>query len=140
MSNNTAEIIYEGGLRTRARHVRSGEAIITDAPTDNEGKGEAFSPTDLLAAALASCMLTIVGIQIQKGRLPELEMRADGKKTMTGEGPRKVAALEIDFYVSGAELDGTQRELLERSAKTCPVALSLSEELKQTVRFHYAAG
>lgn len=137
MANNTAEITYEGGLRTRAKHVRSGEEIITDAPTDNEGKGQAFSPTDLLAAALASCMQTIVGIQVRKGRLPEIEMRADARKTMTSEGPRKVAGLEIDFHVSGAALNETQRELLERSARTCPVALSLSAELKQTVRFHY---
>jgi len=133
----TATLTYLGDLRTQAEHARSGAQILTDAPVDNHGKGEAFSPTDLLAAAYVSCMLTIIGIRIQKGDLPPLALRAEVQKVMAA-APRRVGALVVQLHVSGAALTPAQKQELEHAALTCPVALSLSEAMEKRVEFIYA--
>jgi putative redox protein len=129
----TIETIYLGGLRTEATHVQSGTKIITDAPVDNQGKGEAFSPTDLLSASLASCMLTIMGI---KARASDIDI--DGTtcsitKIMAAD-PRRVAEIVINFKFP-KEYTEKEQQLLERSALTCPVYYSVNEDLKKTVTF-----
>jgi uncharacterized OsmC-like protein len=135
----TAEIVYQGELRTQATHLRSGQSIITDAPVDNHGKGEAFSPTDLVSAALVSCMLSVLGIQMQQGRLPELGIRGTVAKGMAAEGPRRIVRLDVALHISGTgPLTDTQRKLLEATALSCPVALSLHPDIQQHVVFHYA--
>ncbi|MCC6384268.1 MAG: OsmC family protein [Bacteroidia bacterium] len=130
------KIHYPGELRTEVIHVPSLTKIYTDAPTDNMGKGESFSPTDLLAVALATCMITTMSI---KARLKGFDIEgtiADVKKIMTSS-PRRVAevVIEIDFPFSNFTAE--QKELLEETAHTCPVALSLNEAVKQTMIFNY---
>jgi putative redox protein len=133
---DTAHVIYLGDLRTEATHVRSGNTLITDAPPDNKGRGEAFSPSDLLSTSLASCMMTIMGIAAREKEIPLNGLKARVVKHMTG-APRKVERIEVHFELDGAELDERQRTILERAAHTCPVALSLREDLVQEVTFTY---
>lgn len=132
----TSIVYYQGQLRTSATHCQSGSEIITDAPVDNHGRGDAFSPTDLVATALASCMMTIMGIKAPDIGLDALDMRAEVTKHMAAN-PRRIAEVEVDIYLP-KELDDRQRKLLEAAAHTCPVAQSLSADLQQTVRFHYS--
>ena len=130
----TSKIIYLGGLRTEAKHLRSGDKIITDAPTDNNGKGEAFSPTDLVATALGSCMITVMGIWAQNHQvnidLAELEIT----KTMAS-GPRKIAEVEVIIRMPDHAYSPEEKKKLEHLARTCPVALSLHEDLIQKIEF-----
>lgn len=135
----TSKVTYQGQLRTECVHVASGQAILTDAPTDNHGRGEAFSPTDLAATALATCILTTVGIVIEQGRLPALELEAKVTKHMSADAPRRIVHIEIDLHVRGPQLDDDQRTRFERIAHTCPVAKSLHPDIVQEVRFHYHA-
>jgi putative redox protein len=132
----TAEIIYRGDLRTEAMHLQSGNTIITDAPTDNQGKGEAFSPTDLVATALGSCMMTLMGIVAQRHQLDLSGMRASITKNMQAN-PRKIASIEIVFAMPPAITEPKMRQILENAARTCPVALSLDKEILQIVDFQY---
>jgi uncharacterized OsmC-like protein len=125
---------YLGDLRTEAVHLRSGTRIITDAPTDNQGKGEAFSPTDLCAASLASCMLTIMGISARNHGLNIDGASASINKIMASD-PRRIARVEIRLEVPGSQLDERQRKILETAARTCPVAFSLAEGVEQVVEF-----
>jgi len=131
----TSEIIYKGSLRTEAKHLQSATVIETDAPTDNQGKGERFSPTDLLATSLGSCMLTIMGIKAR-----DMEVDLDGtqvsiKKIMKQE-PRRVGGIEVDFDFPGTlQLDEKQRAILERAALTCPVAKSIHPDIELDVHF-----
>jgi len=127
---------YLGHLRTQDVHQLSGTKIITDAPPDNNGKGEAFSPTDLVCAALASCMMTIMGILAQRENIELTGMRYDITKIMTSN-PRKIAEVQINFSHPSLQADNVQKEKLKRAALTCPVALSLAETLKQTVTFNF---
>lgn len=129
----TIETVYLGGLRTEATHVQSGTKIITDAPTDNQGKGEAFSPTDLLSASLASCMLTIMGIKARTNGIDIDGTTCSITKIMAAD-PRRVAEIVIKFKFPKA-YDEKDRLLLERSALTCPVYYSVHEDLKKTVDF-----
>ena len=129
-----AKIIYKGGLRTEATHLRSGTKVITDAPIDNQGKGEAFSPTDLIATALGSCMLTIMGIKARDNGMNIEEMSMNITKIM-GSNPRKIDEIIIEFDYIQNTLSKKEQLILERAAKTCPVALSLNKEIKQTVKF-----
>ena len=128
----TVETIYLGELRTEATHVQSGSKILTDAPTDNHGKGEAFSPTDLVAAALGSCMMTLMGIA---ARTQGVGTRLSITKVMSAD-PRRIGEIIIDIRFPG-EMAPKARTVLERAAATCPVARSLHPDCKQTVRFHY---
>ncbi|MBK8580824.1 MAG: OsmC family protein [Flavobacteriales bacterium] len=133
---DTAIVTYLGNLRTSATHVRSGETIITDAPLDNHGKGEAFSPTDLMSTSLACCMMTLMGIAAEAKSIPLNGLKARVVKHMESD-PRRVGRVELHFELEGKELDNRQRKILEHAARTCPVAQSLSKELVQELSFGY---
>jgi uncharacterized OsmC-like protein len=130
----TLTAIYQGNLRTQATHTRSGQQIITDAPVDNQGRGEAFSPTDLVCAALSSCMMTIMG-QVAAREQVNLEgLRSEVVKIMD-TNPRRIKEVIIKFEHPSLNATDVQKEKLMRAAHTCPVALSLAEGVKQTVEF-----
>ncbi len=130
----TSEVIYLGGLRTQAIHSASQNQIITDAPLDNHGRGEAFSPTDLLATSLAQCMMTIMGIEAEKLGVDLTGTKIEVTKKMT-ISPRKVAQIALLFYLPQAVI--AHKAELEHAAINCPVALSLNQDLKQHVVFNY---
>ncbi|HWW43271.1 OsmC family protein [Pedobacter sp.] len=132
----TSKITYNGGLRTTSVHLRSGNEIITDAPVDNKGKGEAFSPTDLLATSLGNCMLTIVGIAAQEHGFNIDGATCEITKIMA-ENPRRVAEIVVDFQFPANNYSDKDKKIIERSAHTCPVAQSLHPDLKKTVTFNY---
>ena len=129
----TSKVIYKGALRTEATHIRSGNTIITDAPTDNKGKGEAFSPTDLVVTALASCMLTIMGIKADEMNINIKGTSAEVKKIMTA-GPRRIAQviIVINIPISANE---KIKNILEKAALTCPVDKSLSNSMIRDIKF-----
>ena len=131
-----AQVKYKGQLRTEAKHLRSGSVIVTDAPIDNQGKGEAFSPTDLVATALASCMITIMGIVAERDGIDIEGVTADVDKIMSKE-PRRIGEIKIIITFKSI-LTTDQRGKLERAAKTCPVSGSLHEDIKETIEFSYA--
>ncbi|XXQ67286.1 OsmC family protein [Neisseriaceae bacterium B1] len=126
---------YTGSLHNELTHLQSGNVISTDAPVDNHGKGEAFSPTDLLATSLAACALTIMGMKAESMEVDLNGARVDVEKEMAAN-PRRVARVRLDFYLP-AHLDEKTRMLLEAAAHTCPVAQSLSADLVQEFVFHY---
>jgi putative redox protein len=130
----TATTEYKGNLRTEAKHALSGNTIITDAPPDNNGKGEAFSPTDLVSAALSSCMMTIMGIIAERENIILKGLKAEVVKVMAAN-PRRIAEIHITFSHPALVATDVQKEKLERAARTCPVALSLSDSLKQEIKF-----
>ena len=130
-----SKIKYKGELRTEAVHLRSGKRIITDAPIDNQGKGEAFSPTDLVATALASCMMTIMGIVAERDEI-ELEGTIAEVEKIMAKNPRRIGEIKIKIKFS-QKLNGDERDKLERAAKSCPVSGSLNHNLKETVEFIY---
>ena len=128
--------LYHGELRTEVTHLRSGNNIITDAPPDNNGKGEAFSPTDLACAALSSCMMTLMGILARREGIDLAGLRSDIVKIMDNN-PRKIAEIQIVFTHVNLVATDVQKEKLKHAALTCPVALSLSENIRQTVTFNF---
>ena len=130
-----SNIVYKNNLRTEAVHLSSGEKIITDAPIDNKGKGEAFSPTDLVATALGSCMITIMGIAAQRHNIDISGTSASVKKIM-GSNPRKIDEVVIDISMS-KHLNENDRKRLERAALSCPVHKSLNPDLIKTISFSY---
>jgi len=132
----TATVEYKGSLRTAAVHLRSNNDIITDAPVDNNGKGEAFSPTDLVATALASCMITIMGIRADKMNIDITGTKAEIEKIMTS-GPRKISEIKINVTMPNRTYSSKDQKVLEAAARTCPVALSLHPDTKQTIAFHW---
>ncbi len=132
----TSKIVYNGSLRTSATHLQSGQSIITDAPTDNNGKGEAFSPTDLLATSLGCCMLTIMGIVAGRHNISIDGTTIEITKIMESN-PRRVGEIIVEFTMPKVSYSDKEKELLEHAAHTCPVAKSLNAELKQTVLFNY---
>lgn len=127
---------YIGSLRTEDRHLKSGNRIITDAPPDNNGKGEAFSPTDLVCAALSSCMMTIMGIIAERDGIPLTGLKSDIVKVMSSN-PRKIAEIQITFSHQNLVATDVQKQKLKNGALTCPVALSLSDSVKQTIQFNF---
>ena len=133
----TSEVTYEGHLRTRARHLRSGLEIVTDAPVDNHGRGEAFSPTDLAATALASCILTIIGIAAAAREIDVVGMRAEVTKEMTGP-PRRIAAVRITVHMPNRRYDPEARRIILQAAAACPVGRSLHPALEQELRVEWA--
>ena len=133
---NTATARYAGQLRTEATHVASGTTIQTDAPTDNHGRGEAFSPTDLVSTALGACMMTIMGIVAERHQIDLVNTTYDVVKHMSTDTPRRIVQIDISFKMP-AGLAPANRALLERAAFTCPVALSLHPDIKQNVTFSY---
>lgn len=132
----TIRTIYLGELRTEALHVKSGEKIITDAPTDNQGKGEAFSPTDLLSASLGSCMMTLMGIAARTHSIPMEGISCKITKIMAAN-PRRVSEIVVEFDMGSNHYNDKQKNILDIAARTCPVALSLHPDLKQTLSFVY---
>jgi len=133
---NTAEVIYKGNFRCEATHLQSGTKILTDAPTDNFGRGEAFSPTDLVATALASCMVTTVCILTRQENINMDGSKLSVKKIMASD-PRRIARIEIDFEIPSGSLSNEQKTRIEDIALNCPVAKSLKAELIQEIRFNY---
>lgn len=127
---------YLGELRTEATHLRSSEKIITDAPTDNNRKGETFSPTDLVAASLSSCMMTIMGIRAQKHGITLEGLEADVIKIMA-DNPRRITKIIIEFHLQSINASPTQLSMLKEASITCPVALSLNSAINQEVLFHF---
>lgn len=130
------EAVYEGDLRTRARHGPSGAGVVTDAPKDNEGRGEAFSPTDLVAAALATCMLTIMGIAARRRGIVLEGARAAAEKHMAQGPERRIARLDVAFEMP-AGLSAEDRAVLERAARACPVHRSLHPDVQVDLAFRY---
>lgn len=126
------EITYLQDLRTEARHLKSGSKIITDAPTDNHGKGANFSPTDLASTSLATCMLTIMGISGNQHGFSVDGTKAEVTKIMASN-PRKIATIKIKLLFPDNNYSDKTKRLIEHISKTCPVALSLSEEVKQEI-------
>ncbi|NDC29567.1 MAG: OsmC family peroxiredoxin [Bacteroidetes bacterium] len=133
---NTAEVIYKGQLRSECTHLQSGTKIVTDAPTDNFGKGEAFSPTDLVAIALASCMITTVGVITRLENIILDGSKLTVKKIMESN-PRRIAAIHIDIEINNSNLTEEQKKRIEEIAQNCPVAKSLHPDLIQKVNFTY---
>jgi uncharacterized OsmC-like protein len=132
----TIKSSYLGNLRTQATHVLSGNALLTDAPLDNNGKGEAFSPTDLVCAALGSCMVTIMGIVAEREGISLEGLSWDITKIMQSE-PRKIQEIQVAFHWSGAAFTPATSQKLKNAARTCPVALSLDPALAQTISFDF---
>jgi uncharacterized OsmC-like protein len=131
----TSKVTYTGGLRTKSVHLQSGTEIITDAPTDNNGKGETFSPTDMVANSLATCMLTIMGIKAN-----QLDVNFDGStasvtKIMRAE-PRMISKIIVEFNMN-MSADEKTKTILERAALTCPVYLSLHPDIQKEVTFNW---
>jgi putative redox protein len=127
---------YEGDLRCSARHGPSGSTLVTDAPVDNHGKGESFSPTDLLAAALPACMMTIMGIVAAREGIDLRGMTATTTKVMSTDAPRRIASLHTTITLPIAA-DHPHRGKLEQAAHTCPVHKSLRESIEADVTFMY---
>ena len=132
---NTFEIKYKGDLRTTAIHIDSGSEISTDAPKDNHGLGETFSPTDMVCTALASCILTIMAIAVEKDNVDIKGTTAVVKKTM-GIKPRRISKIDIDLTFP-REYDQKTKTILERAAYNCPVHHTLSETVEKNISFNY---
>ena len=126
---------YLGDLRTKAVHLESGSEIFTDAPKDNKGKGELFAPTDLVATALASCMITIMGIMARRHGFDIDNTKAEIEKEMDNN-PRRISAIRIHIHFPNNYSD-KEKKLLEKTAYTCPVGKSLSDQLEEEISFHY---
>jgi uncharacterized OsmC-like protein len=130
-----SKVIYKGDLRTEATHLRSGTVVETDAPVDNQGKGERFSPSDLVATALASCMMTIVGIAARTHSFSIDGAYCEVEKIMT-TNPRRIGEIKVAIHFpKGQHYDTKTQAIIERAALTCPVFESLHPECKKTVTF-----
>lgn len=132
----TISASYLGDLRTTATHLKSGNKVITDAPVDNKGKGEAFSPTDLVCSALSSCMMTIMGQVAQREGINLEGLKSDIVKIMDAS-PRKIAEVQITFSHPSLNATDVQKQKLVNAARTCPVALSLADSVRQIVTFNW---
>ena len=131
----TSKVTYLGDLRTSSIHLQSGTEILSDAPTDNHGKGEAFSPTDLLANALGSCMVSIMAIKSKDMNLDLVGSTVEVTKIMQAE-PRKIAKIEIVMNMS-VSVDEKAKTILERTAMNCPVLLSLNPDIEKAIIFNW---
>ena len=132
----TSKVEYLGGLRTKATHLKSGSEIVTDAPVDNNGKGEAFSPTDLMATAYASCLLTIIGIFCANHDLTFEHGDAEITKVM-GMEPRRISKLEINLDLSKNSWDENTQERVRRAGEGCPVAKSVDPEMEIVLKYQF---
>ena len=134
----TVRTIYSGGLRTKALHIRSGKELITDAPVDNQGLGEAFSPTDLVATALGSCMLTIMGIAADN-----FNFNIEGTEVIItkimADKPRRIGHIKVELKFPPNNYSDKEKQIIERIARQCPVALSLHPDIHQELIFHYSS-
>ena len=133
----TSTVIYEGELRTVAQHLQSGTEIGTDAPVDNQGKGQQFSPTDLTATSLAACMATTMGIKARDMQVDLIGMKVSTLKIMKAD-PRRIGGINIEFaFPPSLQVDEKHRLILERTAHTCPVMLSLHPDIEVKVVFNW---
>lgn len=133
----TLKTVHKGDLRTEITHVQSGNKVMTDAPTDNHGKGEFISPTDMVAGALGSCMLTIMDIAAKRMGLDMKGTQLEIHKTMAND-PRRISEIQIDFHFPFAA-DAKARKIIERAGDTCPVAKSLHPDTKLVFNYYYEA-
>ena len=131
----TSEVVYQANLRTLCTHKKSNFQIETDAPIDNNGKGMRFSPTDMVATALSACMITVMGIKAEQSGIPFSMIHSSVQKIMAAN-PRRIDAIVVELYI-GESWTPEQRKIMEQTAKTCPVARSLSQELRQEIKFIY---
>lgn len=131
----TSKVTYKGNLRTVSQHIKSGNEFITDAPTDNNGKGEAFSPTDTVATGLASCMLTVMGIKAGQMDVNMEGTTAEVTKTMASN-PRRISKIEVKISLP-FEADDKTKKILENTANTCPVHYSLHPDIEKIVEFDW---
>ncbi len=132
----TAEIIYRGELRNELTHALSGNQILTDAPIDNQGKGDAFSPTDLVAAASGACALTIIGIAARTHGFNIDGTKIEVTKVMAAN-PRRISEIHLDFQFPTNNYSDKEKQVIERSASTCPVMLSIHPDIKKDLKFSY---
>lgn len=133
----TATVVYEGNLRTVCTHLKSGTEIQTDAPPDNQGKGERFSPTDLLATSLGACAMTIMGIKARDMEVDLAGTRIECEKIMASD-PRRVGGINLTFHFPETlSLDQKQQVILERAAHTCPVMHSIHPDIKVNITFNW---
>lgn len=132
----TSTVEYKGNLRTEAIHLESGTKIITDAPKDNHGNGESFSPTDLMATSLSSCMLSIMGILAKRDNIDIVGIKTEVTKIMYSE-PRRLGEIHVKLMMPKNNYSEKQRKLLEHAAHTCPVAKSLHPDIIQKIEFIY---
>lgn len=130
----TATVVYEGELRTTCTHLRSGNQFETDAPIDNKGKGERFSPTDLMATSLGTCMLTVMGIKARSMGFDLNGVRVEVEKIMIAD-PRRIGAINLFFHIPEQlkQLDGKSRQILRHTAHTCPVQQSIHPDIRVNV-------
>ncbi|QTN33017.1 OsmC family protein [Akkermansiaceae bacterium] len=133
----TINLSYQGGLRCSATHAPSGNTIQTDAPLDNNGKGEAFSPTDLVATALGACMATVMGIVAERKGIPLDGMEIEVRKHMSEDAPRRIARLEVDILMPLPQTH-PERKLLESAARGCPVHHSLHPDIEMAFNWIWA--
>jgi uncharacterized OsmC-like protein len=129
-------LAYQGQLRTAMQHLQSNSQVITDAPIDNRGKGEAFSPTDLVSAGLASCVMTIMAIKAGDMGHETIDMEARVWKTMASN-PRRIARIQVELDLHIPEVTNQQKLILERTTKACPVARSLHPDTQKEVVFNW---
>ena len=132
---STSKVTYLGNLRTECEHLKSGNTYITDAPTDNNGKGEAFSPTDTVATGLANCMLTVMGI-----KAAQMEVTLDGSVAMVtktmASNPRRISKIEVNLQLP-ANINAKNRRILENTGNTCPVHHSLHPDIEKVIEFDW---
>lgn len=128
-------LTYEGSLRTKCTHEDNQSVLCTDAPKDNHGKGECFSPTDLLALSLGSCILTVMGIAAEKRGISLAGLSAVVEKEMKGHPQRRIGKVVVDVY--GPMLSEEERKILEEIAHQCPVGRSLHPDVEQKISFHW---
>ncbi|MCB9247003.1 MAG: OsmC family protein [Flavobacteriales bacterium] len=131
-----SEIEYLGELRTRSTHLRSGEQIVTDAPPDNNGKGAYFSPTDMLANSLGTCMITLMGIAANTHQIGLGKIHASIVKEMASN-PRRVSRISVELKIENKGFSEKERQILETAAITCPVAKSIHPDIVQDIHFEY---
>ena len=132
----TSKVVYEGNLRTRLTHLHSGTEIITDAPLDNQGLAQSFSPTDLVATALGSCMMTIMGIKARNMNLDLKGTEIEITKVMASE-PRRISEVHATLKFPPNNFSDKDKAILENAARTCPVAKSLHPDIKQVLVFNW---
>ncbi len=133
----TSQIIYKGHLRTEATHIQSGTLLETDAPTDNQGKGERFSPTDLVAVALGTCMVTTMAIKARTLSIVLDDTRLEVTKVMVSD-PRRIGKIIVHvFFPPELNLDDKTKELLEKTARTCPVERTLHPDVELDMQFNW---
>jgi putative redox protein len=133
----TSTVVYEGGLRTTATHLRSGSAIETDAPVDNNGKGDRFSPSDLVATALGSCMLTIMGMRAEEMPVDLKGVKIEVEKVMKTD-PRRISGINLTFHFPDTlVLTPRQQTILQKAAETCPVKYSIHPDIEVNLHFNW---